>query len=109
MAEIAESPASRRGLSGETRGAWEPLRRDRHDRTDEPTLSPMSMGSGLPHMAPSDPQSRRVGSAVDVLNSRVPGRNCDHANQNSGIKISGFNCVPFSGPFTARPYAFHVE
>lgn len=49
---------------------------------------------------------RRPGAGatgVSALNSRVPGRNCDQANQNSGIRISGFSCVPFSGPRSARP------
>jgi hypothetical protein len=34
------------------------------------------------------------------VNRRVPGRNCDQANQNSGIRINGFSRIPFSGPFT---------
>src|SRR5262249_46313293 len=44
-----------------------------------------------------------------AVKSRVPGRNCDQANQNSGMRMSGFNCVPFIGPATLSPYGFHVE
>src|ERR1043165_4151871 len=34
---------------------------------------------------------------------RVPGRNCDPANQNCGTRISDLSCVPFSGPSTHCP------
>src|SRR5215471_8608372 len=38
-----------------------------------------------------------------AVKRRVAGRNCDHANQNSGTRMSGFSCVPFKGPLRHRP------